>query len=322
MNCTICNTPLETNARFCPKCGTPTSQMVRNNAAPSFADAHPIEPPTIPPTPSPFHHLSSNQPDQTYLPHLQQSWSQPSSEPPTAPPWSRPSVQQSASSSQQPIQPVQYTPPQQPQYLSNNRSGSQAGTFASADEPPRRRRRGCLPGCLITLVVLLILLVGGWFLALRPYLDNMAQSKINDALTSAVDNIPAAVAATPAGPVSIPEKLLNNLLVLNSSPNDLVKNMQIHITSTQMRLEFQVFGFSCAVTGVPIANNGKLTVTNVTVEGIAALILTSDEITTLANQHLADAVKKINHSISSVQLKDQELDLVLGPQSTTLPTLP
>jgi hypothetical protein len=39
------------------------------------------------------------------------------------------------------------------------------------------------------------------------------------------------------------------------------------------------------------------------------------------NRHLADAQTKLNHSIDSVQLKDQEVDLVLGPAGSG-PTLP
>ena len=212
-------------------------------------------------------------------------------------------------------------------YLQSERQDPNVGTFSGTETPkrPRKRRRGCLPGALITLVVLLILIGGGWFLVARPYLDNLAQTKLNSALTDAVNHIPAQVAAIPAGQVvPVSETLLNNLLVLQSSPNDLVKNMQIHITSSQMRMDFSVFGFSSTVTAVPQVQQGKLVVTNVQIGGIASLILTADEITTLANQHLADAQQRINHSITSVQLKDHELDLVFGPQSggPTLPPLP
>jgi hypothetical protein len=169
---------------------------------------------------------------------------------------------------------------------------------------------------------LLVLIVGGWFFGLQPYLNKMAHTKLDETLTEAVNNIPPPLSQLPAGPVSIPEKALNNLLVLQSAPNDIVKNPQIHITSTQARMEFQVYGFPCAVTGVPQANSGHLTLTNVNIEGIAALILTPDEITTLVNRHLADAQTKLNHSIDSVQLKDQEVDLVLGPGGSGVPPLP
>ena len=309
MNCTNCNAPLETNARFCRQCGTPVPQPMSDNTVPSFMS----EPPTNQSTQPTYQQTPSFQP----APPQRQPWSQsPTSPslPPQQQPWSQPPTSPSL-------------PPQQPMYLQSERQDPNVGTFSGTETPkrPRKRRRGCLPGALITLVMLLILIGGGWFLGVRPYLDNLAQTKLDSTLTDAVNNIPAQVAAIPAGQaVVVPEKLLNNLLVLQSSPNDLVKDMKISITSSQMRMDFSVFGFSSAVTAVPQVNQGKLVVTNVQIEGIASLILSSDEITALVNRHLADAQQRINHSITSVQLKDQELDLVFGPQSggPTLPTLP
>jgi hypothetical protein len=169
---------------------------------------------------------------------------------------------------------------------------------------------------------LLVLIVGGWFFGVQPYLNNLAQNNLDGVLTDAVNNIPPPLSLLPDGPVAIPERALNNLLVLESAPNDIVKNPQIHITSSLARMDFQIYGFPCAVTGVPQANSGHLTLTNVNIEGIAAFILTPDQITTLVNRHLADAQTKINHSISSVQLKEQEVDLVLGPSGSGLPPLP
>ena len=213
---------------------------------------------------------------------------------------------------QQPPQQMPLQPQPQPSYYQPTRV--EPANFPNAqDGRPRRRRGGCLIRSLITFIVLLVLIVGGWFFGLQPYLNKMAHTKLDETLTDAVNNIPPPLSQLPPGPVSIPEKALNNLLVLQSAPNDVVKNPEIHITSTLARLNFQVYGFPCAVTGVPQANSGHLTLTNVNVEGIAAFILTPDEITTLVNKHLADAQTKLNHSIDSVQLKDQEVDLVLGP---------
>ena len=199
---------------------------------------------------------------------------------------------------------------------------AQPANFSNAQQSrPRRRRGGCFIRSLITLIVLLILIVGGWFLGVRPYLDNQAHNKLDGVLTDAVNNIPPAISQLPAGTVPLSEQVLNNLMVLESNTNDIVNHQQIHITSTQARMDFQVYGFPCAVTGVPQANSGHLTLTNVSIEGVAALILTPDEITTLVNQHLADAQTKINHPIESVQLKDHEVDLMLGPAGSG-PTLP
>ena len=286
MNCTRCNMPLEPNARFCRNCGTPVATVATNNASANPAPPYRTMDTHEPPTlpPGPLRIPQAQQPPP------QQTW-QPQSAP----------------------QPAYYQPGRtEPGSLSNAQNGR-----------PRPRRRGCLTRSLITLVVLLILIVGGWFFGLQPYLSNMAQSGMDGVLTDAVNNIPPAISQLRAGPVQLSEQLLNNVLVLQSAPNDLVKNPQIHITSSAMRMDFQVYGFPCAVSGVPQVNQGHLVATNVTIEGIAALILTPDQITTLVNKHLAEAQTKINHPIESVQLKDQELDLVLGqPAGGGLPPLP
>jgi hypothetical protein len=182
-------------------------------------------------------------------------------------------------------------------------------TNTREDAKPRRRGIGCLLRSLVTLIVLLVLIAGGLFFGVRP----LVLSKLDTVLTSAVDNIPPPIAQLPAGPVQLSEQLLNNLLVLQSSPDDIVKNPHISITSSAVRMGFNVFGFDCAVSGVPQLQNGQLVMTNTNIEGIVALILTPDDITTLVNNHLVDAQKKINHPIESVQLKNQEVDMVLGP---------
>ncbi len=194
-------------------------------------------------------------------------------------------------------------------------------TNASIGETkPRRRVRGCLVGSLIALVVLVVLFGGGWFLFLRPYLNNMVSNKLDTVLTDSVNKIPPQVALAPGGRVTIPEKVLNILLVLESSPDDIVKNIQIHFTTEAMSLQFQVFGFTCTVTGVPKVVQGQLVVTNVTVDGIVGLIFSPDDITALVNRHLAEAQAKIQHPITSVELGNQELILVLGaPGSSPTP---
>src|SRR5205085_11993694 len=98
MNCTICNTPLATNARFCPTCGTPVSAAA--NPSPRYQNIpvdEPLnkqDPPTILPgylqgpqsqqSPQP----SWSQPPSTpQPPQPQSSWSQPQAAPPSQPPW-------------------------------------------------------------------------------------------------------------------------------------------------------------------------------------------------------------------------------------------
>jgi hypothetical protein len=148
----------------------------------------------------------------------------------------------------------------------------------------------------------------------------MASNKLDSVLTNSVNRIPPEVAVAPAGPVHLSENVINNLLALGSPSDDVVKNTQIHITSAAMSLQFQVFGFTCTVTGVPKVVQGQLVVTNVTVDGIVGLIFSPDDITALVNRHLAEAQAKIQHAITSVELGNQELILVLGaPGSSPTP---
>ena len=299
MNCPKCNKPLAANSRFCPNCGEPISSTPVNhptaNPIPSYQPAFRGEPPTLLPDPQ------KNEP-LILRPGYQQG----------------PQYQQNQGAAQHWQQPSAPSQPQQSPYVQSANAARGINTNAGIKETkPRRRGRRFLIGFLITLVALVILLGGGWFLLLRPYLNNMASNKLDSVLTNSVNRIPPEVAVAPAGPVHLSENVINNLLALGSPSDDVVKNTQIHITSAAMSLQFQVFGFTCTVSGVPKVVQGQLVATNVTVDGIAALIFTPDEITALVNRHLAEAQTKIQHAITSVELGNQQLILVLGAPGST-----
>ncbi len=322
MNCTKCNNPLEANARFCPNCGelvskTPFNQ-VSANPMPSPQPAFMSDPPTILPVNQkndPLILRPGQQAPQYQGQAPMQPWSQPAYPPnqaqPAYPPnqaqpWSQPS----------PAPPgTQQSPYYQPGSAATNKKYN-AGT---GETRPRRRGRRFLVGFLITLLVLVVLIGGGWFFALRPYLNSTVQNKLDSVLTDAVNNIPAPVALLPSGPVTVPESAINNLFALRSSSNDIVTNTQIHITPQAISLQFQVFGFASTVTGVPKVVQGQLVFTNVTVDGFAGLIFSPDDITALANRHLAAVQTKIQHSIQSVQLKNQQVILVLSTPGSPTP---
>jgi hypothetical protein len=153
---------------------------------------------------------------------------------------------------------------------------------------------------------------GGWFFALRPYLHNTASTQLDQAMVNAVQQIPPTVALLPPGPVVVTENLLKNMIVGNLTPSDPIQNVQTQITQSGIRIDFQVLGQSCAISGVPVAVNGHLSATKVTVEGIIGLIMSPDELTALLNKHLSEAQGKIGHKVTNVQLKNHELDLRLG----------
>jgi hypothetical protein len=173
-----------------------------------------------------------------------------------------------------------------------------------------RRRGGCLPKILITLVILALLVAGGWFIGLRPYLHSLAQNQIDQELSNAIDQIIPVPPVIPTLPVT--ETAINNLFVLNHAPSDPVQNMQMTITPGGIRLDFQAYGFSCSVSGILTASNGKPVVTNLAIQGVVGLIMSPDELTTILNNHLSDAQVRLHRSITSVILKEHEIDLTFG----------
>jgi hypothetical protein len=182
--------------------------------------------------------------------------------------------------------------------------------------PPRRRGRR-LRITLITLIVLIVLLAGAWVFALRPNLHSLAQNQLDSALSSAVNQIDfTPLSQAPAGisiPLRVTEDNINNFyLPLLHVPSSPVQNMHVQITSNAMRLDFTVYGFASDITGKPTLVNGNLTITNVSVGGVAGLVMSSDEMTTLLNKHLADVQAHLQRRIASVSLINHELDIILS----------
>jgi hypothetical protein len=151
----------------------------------------------------------------------------------------------------------------------------------------------------------------------------MAQSQIDQAFTEAIQQMPPQVSQAPAGPFTLTEDLFNNLIQINMPPNSIVKQVAAHITTSNINIDFQVYGMQCAVTGIPQVVNKQLVATNVQVNGILGLVMSNDEMTATLNQHLAEAQVKLNHPILNVHLEDQKMVLTLGPvNGNTLPPLP
>jgi hypothetical protein len=125
---------------------------------------------------------------------------------------------------------------------------------------------------------------------------------------------PQAAVLLPAGKrLIIQENTITDLVAVNLTPRNSLQNLTTHVSTSAVRLEFQLFGMPNAISVVPTVQNGQLVTRNVTVEGIVALILSSEELTDLLDKHLRDAQTRINHSVQSVQLKDQQMEVVLGP---------
>jgi hypothetical protein len=179
--------------------------------------------------------------------------------------------------------------------------------------PYSQKKRHGLSSCLVwALVILVLLLIGltiGWFSVIRPSIHALAEKELNASLDQAEGNIPPPLLFLPGMIVPIHEQTLTEILVHNLESSIPIKNPVAHITSSNARLDFQLYGFPCSVTVVPQVTNEHLVVSNVSIEGIISLVMSPDEVTTLLDTHLTHAQELFQHSVTNVQLKDQEMDL-------------
>lgn len=214
------------------------------------------------------------------------------------------------------------TPPSSLSYFRLNLNNSAKVTHMPAvvQQPQfaRRRRsgRGWILGCLLTLIIVLAVLIGAWFLVGRPYLHNLAESKINQSLGSAIRQIPQVPqvppgVALPTRSIPLSETFINNLITVNSSPSSPVQNTKVSISPQSFMLTFQTYGFNNSISQVPAAKNGELVATNVNISGPVSLIMTPDEMTSILNRNFANAQQRIQRPITGVQLKDHEMDLII-----------
>ncbi len=320
MNCKVCGAQLQQGARFCPNCGTATTEPYQENIGPS-----------VPPTPASTDDTARVLPQHPTLPPAYGSQSAPpwaptqQAGPPRTPPWRPaqvPPIQESYDGA--PMSPFQPAAPL-PYYQNNtaNRGATMPPTTDDRREmrPRRQRNRaGCATGCLTIVVILLLVVGAGWIFLLRPYLHNIAETQIDNALTAGVQQIPTTLPALPAGiaipPIPITDNTVNNLFVLSLAPNDPIKNPAAQITPDGINMSFQVYGLGNGISLKPAVQNGHLVATNVGITGPFALIMSPDELTPLLNRHLADAQSRIKYPIQGVQLKDHEMDLMLGNAQT------
>jgi len=174
-----------------------------------------------------------------------------------------------------------------------------------------RTRRGCLPGFLATLVLLVVLVVAGWVFVARPYLHAQAVAQIDQAMTAEVNQLPTFL-PVPGGIVRVTDAMLTNMLALSLPSNIPIQNAQVQINSGGLQISFQTEGLPSSITGVPVVSQGHLLLSQVAVKGVASLILSAKDIASLCNQHIAAALARIHHTVSSVKLLNHEMDLVLS----------
>jgi hypothetical protein len=193
-----------------------------------------------------------------------------------------------------------------------------AGAMYISPATPKPRKSRLVQVLLIVLVVLLVLallLVGGWFLLLRPYLHGVAQNEVDGIFSNAtnlINPITVGVVAASHQPVIITETDANNLISSNNSQSGPVQQAHLSITPDGLRLDFQAYGLTSSITGVPKVVNGQIVMTNVTVQGPLSIIMSPDELTSEVNANLQQMNESLQHPISSLVLKNQEIEITLG----------
>src|SRR5581483_1549435 len=114
--------------------------------------------------------------------------------------------------------------------LNPSRRGRQMNHSAvvTKKSPYKRRRSGCgcALGCLTVLILLIVIVGAGWFFAIRPQVSPMVMSQLDQALTTAVNQLPAGNSTKLPNTVMIQDTTINNLIVLNLAPSNPVKNPQ------------------------------------------------------------------------------------------------
>jgi hypothetical protein len=328
MNCSRCNAPIEENARFCRICGQPVSTSSPNNVigSPVQPNAMLNDSPTIgtrweevPPQ-----SLQQAQPAQWQAQNV--GYGAPPAQPTQPAPQSQwgPAPAQPTS-----LQQGQWMPQnaQQPLVLSPGSmqgAGAQQGQYppvspAQQGSVPVRRKRRVWRRLAITLFLLVVLVVGGWFLAARPILHGIAQSQFDQVLSSSVSRILPFPPLVQIPPLPVTETLINNAIAFNHSSSDPVQGVVVHITKPVIasdgsytggvQFDFQLYGFACSITGIPMASNGGIVMTHMQVQGILGWIMSPDELTSILNSHFQDAVGRLNRQVSSLTINSQEIDI-------------
>jgi len=273
--------PLVPEARFCRNCGLPI--------------------PAANPQPASGEMAQASQQDMGNSPTV------------LSPPWQ---AQQSTPVQQQ-YAPQAYQPTVAVSPKRGNVPGAEA-RYASPSLPTNRRKSRLMQVLLIVLAVLLVialLLVGGWFLLLRPYAHSVAQNEVDGVFSSATNLInPLALTIVAAShqPIIITENDANNFITSNSSQSDPVQQAHLSITPAGLQLEFQTYGLTSTITGVPHVENGQIVMTDVTVQGVASYVMSPDELTNEVNADLQQVSAALNHPITGLVLKDQEMEVQLG----------
>ncbi len=293
MKCPRCNAQLADDAGFCGICGYALSALPGNvpNAGPSLDKS------------------GNNEVTMLATPWANQG---PQAGPPPRPSQPVPVVGPGSA----PAQNNSWQPQRawRPEPVQPSRAGVERASMSKAGSmqaPPKRRRRraGCITSIIVTLVLLVAILTGAWFLGVRPYLHNLVVTELNQALTTPESQVELALLLPGSHSFQVKESLVNQYL--SQQNTDQVQNLHMTISPTGVNVSFTAYGQDCSISALPITTNGQLQVTNVQVQGALGLIMSNDELTSALNSNFQTFSAQMSHKITKLTLLDQEIDVQL-----------
>jgi hypothetical protein len=121
-------------------------------------------------------------------------------------------------------------------------------------------------------------LIGIWFVGVRPILHQQAVMQLDTAWSGAESQASMYLVNLPDGQQNLlfSERLLSD--ALNASDAHSVQHWQVTVTPAHIRLSFTTCDQSCLVTVLlSVSQNNEIQVTQVQVQGMFALIMSNDE---------------------------------------------
>jgi hypothetical protein len=188
----------------------------------------------------------------------------------------------------------------------------------AATRTARRRRAGCLSGCLWTLAItaaLFALLVAGiWGLVVRPAVHAQADGALASGIGALIAGVPA-----------IPEQALQftgpTLTVSEASTNDVLRQAVPAVNGLQAltarytpgvaRVHYAVRGWAGDITMRPLVRGGQITVEDVHVTGILGWFESGPELQVTLNRQLAALTGKTPHGFASLTVATGQMTVTL-----------
>ncbi|MCC6791532.1 MAG: hypothetical protein IT336_07610 [Thermomicrobiales bacterium] len=172
-------------------------------------------------------------------------------------------------------------------------------------------RRGCFIVVIGMLVLCLVACGAGYFIGL-PRFQESARNEIRDAISTEVaQQIPSIDGSAEPGSYTLNEAELQEGLAQNFDVQS-VDNLQIRITPTAIEFVLDADGGEdISYTGVPVAVNGRLEMTNMeSSEGFFDFFFPADELGRAIEEAVNTYLSQNGLQVDAIELADGEMTIV------------